>query len=130
MFKMVEQCSKPYDIHSVNSRAVLDYQHQLELEQKKTDDLKLPKLDKYNLAKTIENKVLHLRLMRGVRGVSLVYVVRQLVKVADMSPEYSAFLNLDEEKIVRAQIVNIKSNLKQTQKCKDNSYVSWQCDAF
>ena len=45
------------------------------MEQKKTDDLKVPKADKKNWAKTMENIVLHLKFVRGVRGVTLAYVI-------------------------------------------------------
>ena len=44
---------------------VLEYQHQSKLEQKKTDDLEAPNVDKSNWAKTMENIVPHLKLMQG-----------------------------------------------------------------
>ena len=62
MFKLMEHCSKPYNIKHVNSRAVPEYQYQWKQEQKQTEDLKLHKVDKNNLAKTMKNIVLHLRL--------------------------------------------------------------------
>ena len=48
LFKMMKHCSKAYDIQCVNSTSVLQYQHQRELEQKKPDDIKVPKVDKNN----------------------------------------------------------------------------------
>ena len=75
MFKMMEHYSKAYDIGYVNSASVLHYQHQLKLEWKKTNDSKAPKVDKNNWAKTMENIVLHLKLVKGMRGALLVYVV-------------------------------------------------------
>ena len=52
MFKIVKQCSKFYDIFCANSNSMLQYQHQWDLEQKKTDNLNMPKVDKSNWAKT------------------------------------------------------------------------------
>ena len=60
MFKIMECCSKAYDIRCVNNTSVLQYQHEWELQQKKADDTKVPKVDKNNWEKTIENKVLFL----------------------------------------------------------------------
>ena len=60
------------------------------------------KIDKNNWAITKENIVLHLKLIRGARGVPLVYVVRHHIKVAPISPGYSSYLNLDEEMIARS----------------------------
>ena len=93
MFKMMECCSKPFAINCVNSGAVLAHQHQCKLEPKKTDDFKVPKI----WAKTMESKVLHLKLMRGVM---CIHVVRQDIKVASISSGYLAYLNLDKEMIV------------------------------
>ena len=56
--------------------------YQWELEQKKTDDLEVLKNDRIYLAKTMENKVPHLMLMRWVRSVLLAYVIKQHFKVA------------------------------------------------
>ena len=39
VFKSMKCCSKPYGFECVNSRAVLEFQHQWELKQKKTDDI-------------------------------------------------------------------------------------------
>ena len=44
----------------------------------------------------MENIVLHLKLVRGVRGTPFAYVIRQHIKVAHILPEYYAYLNLDE----------------------------------
>ena len=54
MFKTMEWCSKPYDNFHVNSNSVLQYQHQWELEQKKTDDLEVTKVDENNWTKMME----------------------------------------------------------------------------
>ena len=106
MFKMMEYCSKPCNMKHFNSREELVYQHQWKLEQRKTDDLNVPKIDKNNCAKTMENIVLHLKLMREMRSVPFSYVVRH--------PGYTVYMNLDVEMIARALTVNTKSNLKQT----------------
>ena len=79
MFKMMECLSKPYHIKNVHRREVVVNQHHWELEQKKTDDLEVTKVDKSNWVKTIENIVFHLNLMRRVRAVPLANVVRQHV---------------------------------------------------
>ena len=50
--------------------------------------------------------VLHLRLVKGLRGVPLSYVIRQHVKAVYVSPGYSAYLNLHKEMISRAPIIN------------------------
>ena len=63
----------------------------------------------------MENIVLHLKLISRVKGVSLAYVVRYHVKVAHISSGYSAYLNLDKERIARAPINDAKSDLKLTQ---------------
>ena len=78
----------------------------------------------------MEEKVLHLKLMRWARGVPLAYEVRQHIKASHISPGYSAYLNLDEEMIAKAPIVDAKLNLKQTQECLDRAHVSWECDTF
>ena len=97
MFKTMECCSKAYDIKHVNSMSVLNCQHQCELEQKKTDDAKVPKVDKNNWAKTMENIALHLKLIRGMRGIPLTYVFTCHVNVAHISLGYGAYLNLDSK---------------------------------
>ena len=51
------------------------YKHQWELGQKKSDDFEVPKVDKNNWVKPMENIVFHLKLVRGIRGVLLVFVV-------------------------------------------------------
>ena len=60
----------------------------------------------------MEAIVLHLRLIKGVRGDPLTYVVRQNVKVVHISPGYSTYLKLDEKMMTRTPIVHVKSNLK------------------
>ena len=65
---------------------MLHYQHQWELEQKKSDNIEALKVDKNNWAKIMENIVMYLKLMRGMRGVPLTYVVQQYIKVAHISP--------------------------------------------
>ena len=85
IFKMLECCSKPYNMFCVNSRAVIVYQHLWELEQNQGDDFEVPIIDKNKWAKTMEYVVHHLKLVRGVRGVPLAYAVRHHIKVADIS---------------------------------------------
>ena len=96
----------------------------MELEKKKKDDLEVPKVNEKNWAKTMEATVIHLKLVKGVRGVQLEYMFRQHGKMAYMSPEY------DEEIISWVCIVNTKLNLKQTQDSQDRAYVIWHCDTF
>ena len=45
----------------------------------------------------MDNIVLHLKFVRGMMVVSLVFVIRQHVKVAHILPEFDAYLNLDEK---------------------------------
>ena len=74
-FKNINHCSKAYDIKCISNTSVLQYQHQWELEQKKTENTKVSTVDKDDQAKTMENTILHFNLIRGVRGVWLAYVV-------------------------------------------------------
>ena len=53
----------------------------------------------------MENIVLHLMLVRGMRGTLLAYVGQPHIKAAHFLPGYGAYLNLDKEMIVRAPIV-------------------------
>ena len=71
MFKTMEHCSKDYRIQDINSTSVLHYKHQWELEQKKADNIEAPKVDKNNWAKTMENIVMYLKVVRGMRGTPL-----------------------------------------------------------
>ena len=130
MFNLMKHCFKPYDIYNIHSRSVLQYQHQWELEQKKTDDLNVPKLDKSNWTKTMKAIVLYLRLLRGVQGVPMAYVVRQHIIVAHILPGYDTQSNLDNNMIARAPIIDTKSDLKMTQDGLNKTYVSWQCDTI
>ena len=59
----------------------------------------------------MKNIVLHLKLVRGMRGTQLTYVVRCHVKVVNILPGYGAYLNLDEEIITWAPIVNSRMNI-------------------
>ena len=47
-----------------------------------------------------------------------------------VSPGYSAYLNLDQEMIVRDLIVDTKLNLKLTQECLNRINLSHQCDTL
>ena len=58
---------------------------------------------------------MHLKLMRRFRVTPLTNEVQYHVKVAHISPWYGAYLNLDEDIIARALIVDAKLNLKLTQ---------------
>ena len=86
------------------------------MEQKETNkDLKEPKVYKNSWAKTMENIVLHLKLLRGMRGVLLTYVVQHHTKVAYILSGYGTYLNLDKEMMVtRAPIVDKKFNSRLT----------------
>ena len=72
----------------------------------KTDDLRVPKVDKNDWTITMDNMILHLKLVRGVRCVPLAYVIRHHIKVANILTRYSTYLNLDEEMIVGASVVH------------------------
>ena len=95
------------------------YQHQWVQKQKKTEDAEAPKNDKNNGAKTLENIVLHLKLVRGIRGTLPAYVIWCHIKVAHILPGYGTYLNLDNEVIARAPIIDSRSNLKMTQETLD-----------
>ena len=62
----------------------------------------MPKVDKSSLAKTMEAIMLHLRLIRGVQGVQLAYVVREHNQVVYISHGYDSCLNHDKKMITRA----------------------------
>ena len=96
----------------------------------KSDHIKTPKVDKNNWSKTMENIVMYLKLMRGMRGVPLAYVVRCHVKVARIFPGSGTYLNLDEEMIARTLIVDASSNLRFNQDSLDRVYVDHQADTF
>ena len=68
--------------------------------------------------------MLHLILVRGMRGTPLAY------EVAHMLPGYSAYLNLDEEMMTMAHIIDSKSNLKSSQDSLDRVYLDQHCDTF
>ena len=130
MFKSMKCCSKAYDIKHVNGTSVLCYQHQWELKQEKTDNIKASKVDKNNWAKTMENIVLYLKLVRGVRGSSLACVIQHHVKVEHILPGYGAHLKVDKGMTARAPIVKRKSNFKLNQESLDRVYLDYQCDTF
>ena len=75
MFKTMEHCTKDYRIQNINSTSVLCYQYQWELKQKKSDNIKAPKVDNNNWAKTMENIVIYFKLVRDMRGTPLDYMV-------------------------------------------------------
>ena len=116
--------------HVQDSTSVLQYQHQWELEQKKADDDDAPKVDKNNWAKTMENILLYLKLVRGMRGTPLAYVVQCNIKVAYISPGYDAYLRLDEEMITRSPIADSRMNLKLNQEALERVYLDYWCDTF
>ena len=66
-------------------------------------------MDKNNWAKTMERIVLHLKL---VLGVPLAYVVQCHIKFPHVMPRYDFFLNLDEDMIARAPIVDETLHIK------------------
>ena len=65
-----------------------------------------------------------LRLVRGVQGFPLAYVVRQHIKVAHILSGYDTYLNLDEEMVASAPIVDAKLNLKQIQDLSSKQFFS------
>ena len=58
---------------------------------------------------------MYLKLVRGMSGTPLAYVVRCHIKVAHIPPGSDAYLNLDEEMIARASIVDTRLNLRLNQ---------------
>ena len=60
--------------------------------------------------------------MEGVRGISLVYVVRKDIKVAQFHLEMAAFLNLDGM-IVRVSIVDASLDLYSSQEYFKKKYL-------
>ena len=78
----------------------------------------------------MENIVFYLKLMRGVRGVPLAYVVKHHVKVVHILPGHDAFLNLEEQMIARIPKVDAKLNFKTTQEALDRVYLEYQCDTL
>ena len=57
-------------------------------------------------------------------------VVQHHVKVAHVSPASGAYLNIDEEVIARAPILDAKLSLKSTHEILDRAYLSYQDDTF
>ena len=78
----------------------------------------------------MENIVMYLKLVRGMRGALLAYVVWHHVKVAHISPGSGTYLDLDKDMINRAPIVNAKSNLRLGQDSMDRIYMDYQTDTF
>ena len=78
----------------------------------------------------MDNIVLHLKLVRGMRGIPLAYVVWCHIKVAHISPGYGTYPNLDKEIIARDPIINSRSSLKLSQDSLDRAYLDHQCDTF
>ena len=78
----------------------------------------------------MENTVMYLKLVRAMRGTLLAYVIWHHVKVAHISPGSGAHLNLDEEMITRASIIDASLNLRLNQDSLDRVYVDHQVDAF
>ena len=74
--------------------------------------------------------MLHLKIVRGMRGTPLAYVVWCNIKVAHISPGYSTCLNLDKEMIAKTTIVDTRSNFKMTQETLDRAYLNYQVNSF
>ena len=66
--------------------------------------------------KTMKNVLLHLKLIRGMRGNLLAYVVQLHIKVSHFLFGYGAYLNIDKEMTARASIINSKLNLNMLKK--------------
>ena len=60
----------------------------------------------------------------------MAYVALHHIKLAHILPVYDAYLNLDEEMIAKAPIVDGKSNLKLNQENLNIVYLDYQCDTF
>ena len=67
---------------------------QASVEQKKTNNIETPKVDKNNWVISMEMIVLHLKLVEGMRGTLLTYEVQRHIKVAHIFPGYGTYLNL------------------------------------
>ena len=65
-----------------------------------------------------------------MRETPLAYVVWRHVKVAHIPPGSGAYLNLDEEIITRAPIVNTSLTLRLSQDSLDRVYVDDQADTI
>ena len=78
----------------------------------------------------MENIVLHLKLIRRVRGAPFANMVFCHIKMEHTSLGYDAYLNLGGEMIAKAPIGDAKLNLTLTQKCLDGVYLSDYCDTF
>ena len=74
--------------------------------------------------------MLHLKLVRRVKGDPLAYVVQCHIKMACVPPGHYAYMNLDEEMVIKANIVDKKSNFKFTQITLDRAYPDHQSDTF
>ena len=70
--------------------------------------------------------MLHPKLVRYVRGAPLAYMVQCHVKVGHISPGYGTYLNLDEEMISKAPIVDSKWNLKINKEPLSRVYFDYQ----
>ena len=74
-------------------------------------------------------KVLHLKLVNGMRGILLAYVVWNHIKVAHILPGYDAYLNLDNEVIAKAP-ADKRLNFRFSHDCLDRVYFDYKCDTF
>ena len=128
MFKIMEHCSRTCNVSNVDSASVLKYQHQWELEQNKLDTTKASKVDKNSWAKSMDNIVLHLKLMRLMSVFLLAYVVRCHIKVTSIPPGHDAYINLDENMFNAAPIFDAKLNLRMTQITLVRVYINFQCN--
>ena len=73
---------------------------------------------------------MYLKLIRGMKGTLLAYVVWHHIKVAHIPPGSGAYLNLDKEMITRAPIVDTKLNIRLNQDSLDRVYIDHQTDTF
>ena len=78
----------------------------------------------------MENIVMYLMLVRGMRGTPLAHVVWRNVKVAHIPPGSGAYLNLNKEMITRVPIIDTRLNLRLNQDSLDKVYVDHQTDTF
>ena len=78
----------------------------------------------------MRNIVMHLKLMRGMRGALLANVVRHHNKMVHIPPGSAAYLNLDEEMIARPPIIRTRSNLRLSQDLLDMVYIDHLTDIF
>ena len=102
IFEMMEHCSKSYNIFCECFIVPASMGHGAEKDRQPQGVQR----SKHNWAKMMDAIVLYLKLVRGVQGVLIAYVVRQHITVAHILPVYNVYLNFNKVMIARALIVD------------------------